>query len=71
MRSLQDKLVAQMEKTSDPMLKAFLHRTDRSTVDQVLLATYGPQKASRKKDPKKAAKKKKSGKVKPKKTKKQ
>ena len=31
-----------MEKTDDPMLEAFLHRTDREAVDAVLLETYGP-----------------------------
>jgi N-sulfoglucosamine sulfohydrolase len=49
-KGLQSKLVAQMKKTNDPMLKAFENRTDRAIVDQVMVATYGPQKPS---DPKK------------------
>jgi len=42
--SLQTKLVAQMEKTRDPMLKAFLNRNVRAVVDKILLETYGPPK---------------------------
>jgi N-sulfoglucosamine sulfohydrolase len=51
-KGLQAKLVAQMKKTKDPMLKAFENRTDRTIVDQVLVATYGPQKPSGPKKPK-------------------
>ncbi|MDP6719088.1 MAG: sulfatase-like hydrolase/transferase, partial [Pirellulaceae bacterium] len=35
--ALQDQLVTHMKRTSDPMLKAFLNRTDRAAVDKVLL----------------------------------
>ena len=56
-KALQDKLVAQMKKTEDPMLAAFLNRDDRAKVDEVLVATYGP-----KKDERPGARKKKSGK---------
>ncbi len=42
--TLQAKLVAHMRRTSDPMLKAFENRTDRSTVDKILVDTYGPAK---------------------------
>ncbi len=52
-QSFQKKLVTQMKKTDDPMLKAFENRTDRSIVDGVITATYGPQK-SVKPQPKKA-----------------
>ncbi len=51
-KMLQAKLVAQMKKTNDPMLKAFENRTDRAIVDQVMVATYGPQKPSGPKKPK-------------------
>ena len=51
-KMLQSKLVAQMKKTADPMLKAFENRTDRAIVDQVMVATYGPQKPSGPKKPK-------------------
>ena len=43
-KSLQARLVAQMQRTNDPMLPAFQNRTDRGAVDQVLLQTYGPMK---------------------------
>ncbi|NQV27249.1 MAG: sulfatase [Rhodopirellula sp.] len=43
-KMLQDKLVAHMTKTDDPMLDAFLNRNDRAKVDEVLTATYGPKK---------------------------
>jgi len=46
-KMLQDRLVAQMRKTSDPMLAAFLNREDRKKVDEVLIATYGPKKDER------------------------
>jgi N-sulfoglucosamine sulfohydrolase len=46
-KSLQDRLVAQMKKTEDPMLAAFLNRHDRAKVDEVLVATYGPRKDER------------------------
>jgi len=51
-KGLQAKLVAQMKKTNDPMLKAFESRNDRSIVDRVITATYGPQKPSGPKKPK-------------------
>jgi N-sulfoglucosamine sulfohydrolase len=51
-KMLQAKLVAQMKKTNDPMLKAFENRTDRAIVDQVMVETYGPQKPSGTKKPK-------------------
>jgi N-sulfoglucosamine sulfohydrolase len=41
---LQSQLVSHMQRTDDPMLPAFENRTDRATVDQVLLKTYGPMK---------------------------
>jgi N-sulfoglucosamine sulfohydrolase len=47
--SLQAQLVAHMQRTNDPMLKAFQHRTDRAVVDKVLRATYGPLKEFTKK----------------------
>jgi N-sulfoglucosamine sulfohydrolase len=47
LESLQDKLAAQMRRTEDPMLAAFLNRNDRAKVDEVLLATYGPRKTKR------------------------
>ena len=46
-KSLQAKLVAQMKRTEDPMLPAFLNRHDRAKVDEVLIATYGPKKNER------------------------
>lgn len=39
---LRSRLQDWMEKTDDPMLEAFLHRTDREAVDAVMLETYGP-----------------------------
>lgn len=51
-KALQSKLVAQMKKTNDPMLEAFLNRDDRKKVDEVMTATYGQRK------PKKIRKKK-------------
>jgi N-sulfoglucosamine sulfohydrolase len=49
LKTLQTELVAQMKKTGDPMLAAFLNRNDRAIVDEILLATYGPKKNERKK----------------------
>ncbi|TWU58787.1 Arylsulfatase [Rubripirellula tenax] len=46
---LQAKLVAQMTKTTDPMLPAFLNRNDRIKVNEVLSATYGPRSGKRRK----------------------
>ena len=40
-KTLQDKLVIQMQATGDPMLPAFQHRTNRKTVDKILAETYG------------------------------
>ena len=56
--ALQAQLIAHMKRTGDPMLKAFLNRTDRAAVDKVLLETYGPLKESKKR--KNAGKKKKA-----------
>jgi N-sulfoglucosamine sulfohydrolase len=64
-QALQEKLLIQMKATQDPMLEAFLDRTDRAKVDAVLVKTYGPQKPS---GPKKGKPKK--GTLKKKKTKK-
>ena len=57
--AMQEQLVAQMKKTNDPMLDAFLNRSDRAAVDQILLETYGPPKAKAKKKPKTNKQKKK------------
>ena len=46
--ALQAQLVAHMKRTGDPMLKAFLNRTDRTAVDKILRETYGPIKDSTK-----------------------
>lgn len=43
--SFQRRLAAQMKKTDDPMLRAFENKGDRSIVDDVIEATYGPQKS--------------------------
>ncbi len=56
--ALQDQLVTHMKRTSDPMLKAFLNRTDRAAVDKVLLETYGPLKDSKKRKNAREGKKK-------------
>ena len=45
--ALQAKLVAHMERTADPMLAAFQDRNDRTKVDKILIATYGPKKDER------------------------
>ncbi len=50
-KALQAKLVEQMKRTDDPMLKAFENRNDRKVVDEVLVETYGAPKPSRKKKP--------------------
>ena len=42
LEQLQARLQTWMEATGDPMLEAFLHRTDRDAVDAALLETYGP-----------------------------
>ncbi|MHC4878537.1 MAG: sulfatase family protein [Planctomycetota bacterium] len=57
LKALQDRLVAHMQRTSDPMLSAFLNRNDRSTVDAVMLETYGPKKDERPKSKKLKSKK--------------
>lgn len=49
--AMQDQLIKQMKKTDDPILEAFLNRTDRAAVDKILLDTYGPPKAKTKKTP--------------------
>jgi len=46
--AMQQKLIQQMKRTDDPMLDAFLNRSDRAAVDQILLETYGPPKAKKK-----------------------
>ena len=46
-RDLQARMQAWMEKTNDPMLPAFINRSDRSIVDRVMLDTYGPLKESK------------------------
>lgn len=56
--ALQAQLVAHMRRTDDPMLEAFLHRTDRAAVDQVLRATYGPPRDSANKNTSRKGKKK-------------
>lgn len=59
-KSLQDNLVAHMQRTKDPLLEAFKNRNDRTKVDAVLLETYGPKKDERpgaKKKPKTGKKK--------------
>lgn len=56
---LQEKLVGQMQKTADPMLAAFENRHDRTKVDEVLVATYGPKKDERPGAKKRKPKKKK------------
>lgn len=58
LRSLQERLVAQMKRTNDPMLDAFLNRNDRAKVDQILLTTYGAKKNERRPKPKVPVKKK-------------
>ena len=50
--TMQGKLVQHMKQTSDPMLDAFLNRSDRAAVDQILLDTYGTPKVKAKKKPK-------------------
>ena len=59
--AMQKRLVARMRETEDPMLAAFENRNDRAKVDQILIATYGPQKESKPKEPR-AKKDKKTGK---------
>ena len=46
--SMQQQLIDQMKRTGDPMLEAFLNRSDRAAVDKILLDTYGPLKPSKK-----------------------
>ncbi len=62
LKTLQGKLVEHMTKTEDPMLAAFLNRTDRSKVDEILVATYGPMKNERPNAKKGLRGKKKAGK---------
>ena len=45
---MQGHLRMQMQKTEDPMLKAFQNRDDRAKVDAVLEATYGKPKDKKK-----------------------
>ena len=49
--SMQEQLMKQMKKTDDPMLNAFINRSDRNAVDQILIDTYGPPKVKAKKNP--------------------
>lgn len=65
LKDLRERLANQMKTTNDPMLDAFLYRTDRAKVDAVLIATYGPKKDERpgaKKNRDKSKKKKRSAK---------
>jgi len=39
---LQSEWVSHMQRTNDPMLKAFQNKSNRAIVDEVLLETYGP-----------------------------
>ena len=55
-QALRAKLVSQMTKTNDPMLKAFNNRKDRTIVDQVMIDTYGESKSAKKKRKKKKKK---------------
>ncbi|MGI9444235.1 MAG: hypothetical protein ACR2N1_17315, partial [Rubripirellula sp.] len=50
--AMQEQLVTQMRKTNDPMLEAFINRSDRGAIDQILVDTYGPPKVKAKKNPK-------------------
>ena len=50
--AMQEQLIKQMKKTDDPMLNAFINRSDRAAVDQIMIDTYGPPKARAKKNPK-------------------
>jgi len=56
--SFQEMLMVQMKKTEDPMLKAFENKGDRAVVDEVITATYGPQKSSKRGQKKERIKKK-------------
>ncbi len=58
LKALQDKLVAHMQQTQDPILPAFQNRHDRPKVDAVLLKTYGSKKDERPKARKNGTKKK-------------
>ena len=49
--SMQEQLMKQMKKTDDPMLNAFINRSDRNAVDKILIDTYGPPKVKAKKNP--------------------
>ncbi|MDF1740563.1 MAG: hypothetical protein P1U86_15485 [Verrucomicrobiales bacterium] len=51
-KSFQENLFAQMEKTDDPMLMAFINRENRAVVDAVITKTYGPQKSVKSKQQK-------------------
>ena len=51
-RDMQARMQAWMEKTNDPMLPAFINRSDRNVVDKVILDTYGPPKDSQAKSQK-------------------
>ena len=48
---MQEQLMKQMKKTDDPMLNAFINRSDRNAVDQILIDTYGPPKVKARKNP--------------------
>jgi len=50
--AMQEQLIKQMRKTDDPMLDAFINRSDRAAVDQILIDTYGPPKTKGKKNTK-------------------
>jgi N-sulfoglucosamine sulfohydrolase len=57
---LRTQLIAHMTRTDDPMLPAFENRNDREAVDEILLRTYGPPKASAKKNMKAKTRKQKA-----------
>jgi N-sulfoglucosamine sulfohydrolase len=42
LKQLQARMQDWMQETGDPLLEAFLHRTDRKVVDAVMRETYGP-----------------------------
>ena len=44
---MQAQLVAEMERTDDPMLEAYQNKEDRAKVDAVLEATYGKRRKAR------------------------
>jgi N-sulfoglucosamine sulfohydrolase len=57
-KSFQSRLLAQMKMTEDPMLKAYESKGDRTAIDEVIVATYGPQKSTKPREKKGRNKKK-------------